>query len=41
MLNKDASNRIQLINLIQHPYFVMEDDELDQLVKETEEKHIQ
>jgi len=32
MLNKDPSKRIELINLIQHQYFTMEDDELEQLV---------
>jgi hypothetical protein len=41
MLNKDASKRIELIHLIQQPYFMMEDDELEELVRETDERHTQ
>ena len=41
MLNKDASKRIELIHLIQQPYFMMEDDELEELVRETDERHSQ
>jgi len=32
MLNKDSSKRMELINLLQHEYFSMDDDELEALV---------
>jgi [calcium/calmodulin-dependent protein kinase] kinase len=40
MLNKESSKRLELIHLIQHEYFTIDDDELEQLVKENEDKHL-
>jgi serine/threonine protein kinase len=41
MLSKDASQRVDLINLIQHDYFCIEDEELEHMVQEAAEKALQ
>ncbi len=38
MLQKQADKRMELINLIQLPYFIMEDDELKQKIIQAEER---
>jgi len=38
MLQKQADKRMELINLIQLPYFIMEDDELKQKIIQSEER---
>jgi Mg2+/Co2+ transporter CorB len=39
MLQKQADKRMELINLIQLPYFIIDDEELEQNIKEAEERH--
>jgi|TARA_B110001450_G_scaffold226848_1_gene225838 hypothetical protein len=38
MLTKDPAKRIELIELVQMPYNIMEDDEFDKLYSEVKEK---
>ena len=38
MLSKDPAKRIELIELVQQPYNIMEDEEFEKLYSEAKEK---